>query len=163
MSINLEKLEKTGKGSDTAYGGNIVFRNKGKAPASNVVVRRYITTDMDKTNRDGQDWYDKNMGGLGSPTFIAPDVPEYEQGFRSLSPAAEFYYFESIVTYEGLKQRKYWTRITKIFHVDAEGNFFPVYTHGDWDKNSNFKPEELSSQKDVVKLLANVKDKKTAQ
>jgi len=148
--------------ADTFYGNNIVLKNKGKIPASKVSTRYYITSDKDLNNMNGLEWFNKTLGGFGSISFIAPEATEKEPGFRSLSPSAEYYYFEAIISYEGLKPiKKYWTHIKKIYYVDRDsGMLYSVYIYGEWDRNRNFAIPQISSEKEVVNLLEKFKKKK---
>ncbi len=163
MSVDLGSypIRRT-QGNDTMYGNGIALKNKGKIPAAKVSTQYYITTDMDKENRNGLEWFDKNLGGFGSVSFIAPDVTEVEPGFRSLSPGAEYYYFEALTSYEGKDQnKKYWTHIKKVFYVDKGNNeLYAVKIEGDWDRNKNFKIPALSTKKEVVDLIEVIKNKK---
>ena len=162
VSINMSNPKRFINQNDTFYGNGITLINKGKIPASNVHTQYYITTDMDKENMFGLDWFDKNLGGFGSTSFIVPDATEIEPGFRSLSPVAEYYYFEAITSYEGLKfNKKYWTHIKKIFYVDKDANsLYAVFSYGEWDRNRSFTPPPLASKNEIMDLIENIKKKR---
>jgi len=99
ISFNDPQLRKVR--NSAFYGKDIIFRNTGKAPASNISTQYYITTDLDEKDMSGLKWFEENLGGYGSISFIAPEAEEREPGSRDLSPNAEYYYFEAITTYGG--------------------------------------------------------------
>jgi len=162
VSIDMSNPQRFINKNDIFYGNNIILINKGKIPASNVSTQYYITTNMDKENLHGFKWFNENLGGFGSTSFIVPDATEIEPGFRSLSPTAEYYYFEAVVSYEGLKfNKKYWTHVKKIFYVDKDANvLYNVYNYGEWDRNKNFNQPHLAKKNEVVDLMENIKKKK---
>lgn len=141
------------------YGTYIILRNNGKTPASNVSAQYYMTTNIDRERADTSKWFNERIGGLGTLSFIAPGAIYKEAAFRSLSPTAKYYYFEAIAAYEGLKpEKKFWTSIKKVFYIDREtGNFYPLHTQGDWDRNKNFSPPSISDEKEIAKLLQETK------
>lgn len=165
ISVNMSNPKRFINKDDIFYGNGIILINKGKTSASSVYTQYYITTEMDKENMQGLDWFNKNLGGFGSTSFIAPDATEIEPGFRSLSPAAEYYYFEAITSYDGLdKNKKYWTHIKKVFYVDKNtGELYAVFIHGEWDRNRNFIPPRLSIKEEVIDLLKDIKKKREQQ
>ncbi len=162
VSADIESPIRSVEKNDTFYGNRIVLNNKGKIPAAHISTEYYITTDIDKKNMHGLEWFDKNLGGFGSISFIVPGDPEIEPGFRSLSPSAEYYYFEAITSYEGLElDKKYWTHIKKIFYVEKVTNkLYAVSIYGEWDRNRNFKIPLISTTEKVVKELEEIKKKR---
>ena len=137
------------------------LKNRGKTPASQVLTNYYITTDVDQQNMHGKKWFEQNLGGFPSISFIAPDAEAREPGRRSLSPSATYYYFEALVEYGSLSYpKKYWTHIKKLFLIDRENRtLYLVWSDGDWDKNTQFTSPELSSREKVVALLEDTKKK----
>jgi len=165
VSINIENPIRRIDQTDTFYGGDIIVKNNGKTPAANVDAMLYITTEMDKTNREGIDWFKKHLGGRSSVSFIIPDATERAPGFRSLSPTAEYYYFEAIILYEGLKgSKKYWTHIRKVFYIPKTGvNLYPVFVLGEWDRNNNIQPPKLLTEEEVKALIEDFRNEKVSQ
>ena len=109
----------------------------------------------------GEEWFNDVLGGKGGVSFIIPGTSEEEPGFRSLSPSAEYYYWEAVVTYEGLKIGKtYWTHVKKIYFFNRPNQFIPVSTYGEWDRNTDFSPPTISTKDEVVALLDKIKQKK---
>lgn len=161
VSINMLEPKIFADKEDVFYGGNIILKNNGKIPASDISTQYYITTDMDKENMQGVEWFDKNLGGFGSVAFIAPGDTAVDPGLRSLSPSATYYYFEAITSYKGLEpNKKYWIHIKKVFYIDEKvGNLYAVFAYGSWDKNQNILPPQISKKEDVVKLLEELKKK----
>lgn len=161
VTVNMGYPIKESRGESTFYGNDIILKNNGKIPAANVSTQYYITTDADKTNMHGLEWFKKYLGGFGSVSFIAPNDIDFEKGFRDLSPSAEYYYFEAVTSYEGLKQnKKYWTYIKKVFYVDKDKNrLYIISSYGDWDRNKKFKPPKLSTKEEVVGLLEKIKNR----
>lgn len=162
VSVDMEYPKKFVNNNDTFYGNNIVLTNKGKIPAAKVSTQYYITSDLDKENMNGLVWFNENLGGFGSISFVIPNDPKIEPGFRSLSPAAQYYYFEAITSYEGIElNRKYWTHVRKVFFIDkAINQLFPVKIYGEWDRNKNSRPPLLSTKEQVVNLLDEIKKNK---
>ena len=146
---------------DTFYGNNITLKNTGRTPAAKISTIYYVTTDLDKTNMHGAEWYEKNQGGFGSVSLITPGATEVEPGFRSLSPNAQYYYFEAVTSYEGLDVDKiYWTHIRKVFFINRNRKqLYPVYSYGDWDRNRVARVPALHSTAQVVGLLGGIKTK----
>lgn len=146
---------------NTYYGNYIILRNSGKTPASNVSTLYYMTTNIDNEKVDSTKWFNEKISGLGMLRFIAPETIQKEPAFRSLSPSAEYYYFETIATYKGLRSKKqYWTSIKKVFHINKEtGNFNAVYICGEWDRNRNVAPPAISTEKEITALLEKTKSK----
>lgn len=142
VTVNMGYPIKKSTEKSIFYGNDIILKNNGRLPAANVSTEYYITTDADKKNMHGLEWFKKYLGGFGSVSFIAPGDFDLEKGFRDLSPSAEYYYFEALTSYEGLKQnKKYWTHIKKIFYVDKETNLlYIISSYGDWDRNKKFRP-----------------------
>lgn len=162
VSINMENPKQVKGGEDVFYGNNIILKNKGKTPAAKVVTQYYITSDMDKENMNGLSWFEENLGGFGSTSFISPDAIEIEPGFRSLSPSAEYYYFEACTAYEGMNtNRRYWTHIRKVFYVDKNtSKLYPVSIYGEWDRNKHFQPPQVANKEQVLSLIEGIKKKK---
>jgi hypothetical protein len=163
VSVNLKDPIRFKAGESIFYGNNILLKNGGKTPAQKVSTSYYITTDMDKYNLSGEKWFDEHLGGRGSVSYIAPGAEEVEPGFRDLSPAADYYYFEALTTYKGLGTgKKYWTHVRKaFFHHKPSGQLYPVFSDGEWDTNVNFVPPPLSTQEQVIALLGSIKVKRT--
>lgn len=162
VSINMENPKRFINVADVFYGNNIILKNNGKIPAANVSTRYYITSDMDKENMNGLSWFEENLGGFGSTSFISPNAVEIEPGFRSLSPSAEYYYFEALITYEGMDiNKRYWTHIKKVFYVDKKtSNLYPVFIYGEWDRNKRFQPPQVANKDQAVSLIEGIKNKK---
>jgi len=162
VSVNMKDPVRFKRGEDVFYGNGVVLKNGGKTPASKVSTSYYITSDLDGNNMNGEKWFDEHLGGFGSVSFVAPGVEEVEPGFRSLSPSADYYYFESLTTYEGLwKNRKYWTHIRKVFfHHKSSNQLYPVFSDGEWDRNFDFNPPRLSTTEEVTRLLGSIKSKR---
>jgi len=162
VSVNMKDPVRFKQGSDVFYGNGVVLKNGGKTPASKISTSYYITSDLDKNNMNGEKWFDEHLGGFGAVSFISPGAEEVEPGFRSLSPATDYYYFEALTTYEGLRGgRKYWTRVRKVFfHHKPDGRLYPVFSDGEWDRNSDFNPPRLSNTQEVVTLLESMKGKR---
>lgn len=163
VSVNIKNPIRQKGGESTFYGNAILLMNGGKTPASKVSTRYYITTDVDKNNMSGEKWFDEYLGGRGSVSYLAPGAEGVEPGFRDLSPAAEYYYFEALTKYEGLGTgKKYWTHVRKaFFHDKPSGQLYPVFTDGEWDRNENFVPPSLSTTEQVRELLEKIKAKRT--
>lgn len=161
VSINMLEPKIFADKEDVFYGSNIILKNNGKTPASDISTQYYITTDMDKENMQGVEWFDKNLGGFGSVAFIAPGDTAVDPGLRSLSPSATYYYFEAITSYKGLgPNKKYWIHIKKVFYIDKKvGNLYAVFAYGSWDKNQNILSPQISKKEDIVKLLEELKKK----
>ena len=146
--------------SDTYYGNYLIFKNSGKTPASNVKISYYMTTEVDgKVDGKrtlGQRWFDQKAEGISTLGFVAPGGFIKEPSFRSLSPAASYYYFEAIASYHGLNPAKhYWTHIKRIFKIDREtGTLIPVFSYAEWDNGKNFVVPALSTDKNIWNLLA---------
>lgn len=155
VSINMEHPRHFVSGQDAFYGNNIILKNTGRIPAARVSTRYYITTELDRENMNGEQWFNDVLGGFGGVSFIAPQASEVEPGFRSLGPSAEYYYWEAVVTYEGLSSdRAYWTHIKKVYLFNRPANqFIPVSTYGEWDRNTNFAPPQVSTREEVVASL----------
>ena len=149
VSINMSEPKPFVNKEDVFYGNNIILKNNGKIPASDISTQYYITTDMDKENMQGIEWFDKNLGGFGSVAFIAPGDTAVDPGLRSLSPSATYYYFEAITSYKGLEpNKKYWIHIKKVFYIDKRvGDLYAVFAYGDWDKNQNILPPRFLKRK----------------
>jgi len=144
--------------NEAFYGNEIILKNSGRIPAAQIETKYYITTDKDKENMNGSEWYNKNLGGFGSTSFIIPQGIESELGKRSLSPSADYYYFEALTIYEGLESnKKYWTHIKKVFYIDKKLNvLLAVFVYGDWDRNKYFEPPLFSTKEEVVKKLEEI-------
>lgn len=113
---------------------------------------------------NGREWFGKFLGGFGGVSFVAPQATEIEPGFRDLSPSAEYYYWEALVIYEGLETRKtYWTHVKKVYFINRSTNrLIPVSTYGEWDRNEVFAPPGISTEKQVVDLLEEIKKRRKA-
>ena len=151
--------------NDVFYGNDIILKNTGRIPATKVSTSYYITTDLDQANMNGPEWFEKKLGGFGGTSFIAPGAKESEPGLRSLSGAAEYYYWESLVIYEGLEQnKKYWTHVKKACFLDKYGDkviqIIPVFNSGEWDRNNSFDPPRLSTKDEVMATLQKIKQRK---
>ena len=140
---------------DVFYGNNVIVRNDGKIPATEIDTKYYITTDKDIVNMNGEEWFAKALGGFPSITFMPPQTVEKQAVFRSLSPSADYYYFEALATYEGFdRDKKYWCHIRNVYHVDRSNNvLLLVFARGDWDRNELFKSVPRLATKDEVELL----------
>lgn len=164
LAINIEQPVYRRVGLDAMYGNDIILKNSGKTPASHVSTRYYITTELDRENRNGQEWFDEFLGGFGGVSFLAPQATGWEFGFRSLSPSAEYYYWEGLVTYEGMeKNKKYWTHVKKVYFIERTANrLLPVSTYGDWDRNEDLDAPSISTSKQIAALLEDIKKKRKA-
>jgi len=162
VSVNMKDPVRFKQGQDVFYGNGVVLKNGGKTAASKVSTSYYITTDLDGNNMNGDRWFDEHLGGFGAVSFIAPGAEEIEPGFRSLSPAADYYYFEALTSYEGLQRgRSYWTHIRKIFfHHKPTGRLYPVFSQGEWDRNDNFNPPRLATTQEVIAMLESIKKRR---
>jgi len=80
VSVNVKDPVRRDTDKDTYYGNDILLKNTGKTPASRVSTSYYITTDIDKTNRSGEKWFDEHMGGFGSVSFITSGAEEVSPG-----------------------------------------------------------------------------------
>jgi len=147
------------EGVNVAYYGNyILLKNNGIAPATNVTVSYYITTDIDGKKAAAANWFNRKAEGISMLGFVAPGALVKEPGFRPLSPEASYCYFETVVSYNGLNPvRRYWTHIKRVFRIDRQNKtLIPVFSYADWDNNKNFVIPELSTDKDIWKLLVKV-------
>lgn len=164
LSINMEQPVHRRVGLDAMYGNDITLKNSGKTPATQIATQYYITTELDRDNMNGTQWYDQFLGGFGGVSFLASQATGSEYGFRSLSPSAEYYYWEALVTYEGLEVNKtYWTRVKKVYFIDRTTNrLLPVLNSGEWDRNQDFDVPRISTSKEIVALLEQIKKKRKA-
>lgn len=146
---------------NTYFGNYMILKNTGKTPASNVTTKYYLTTDTEKTRSRGQKWVDEKVEGISSLGFIAPRALIKEPSFRSLSPSAGYYYFEAVVSYQGISSpKRYWTKVRKVFQMEkSSGKFAAVLSEGQWDSNSNFSVPMLSSEKEIGEFIAKVKSR----
>lgn len=146
---------------NTYFGNYMILRNTGKTPASNVTTKYYLTTDAEKVKSRGQRWVDEKVEGISSLGFIAPRTFVKEPSFRSLSPSAGYYYFEAVVSYQGISSpRRYWTKVKKVFQMEkSSGKFAAVLSDGQWDSNNNFSVPTLSSEKEVDEFITKVKNR----
>lgn len=153
--INPMEISDT-ESSNAYYGNYLILKNSGKTPAANVTVSYYMTTEADSKRTLGQRWFDQKAEGVSTLGFVAPGGFIKEPSFRSLSPAASYYYFEAITSYYGLNSAKrYWTHIKRVFKIDRETKkLVPVLSYAEWDMDKNFMVPVLSTDKDVWKLLA---------
>jgi hypothetical protein len=149
------------EGMNVYFGNYIILNNTGKTPAANVSVRYYLTSEAEKTKASGQKWIDRKMEGISTLGFIAPGKFVKEPGFKALSPSAKYYYFEAVVSYQGLaSSRKYWTHVKRIFRFEkAEGKFTIAFSDSEWDRNCNFGMPPISSAKEVDGLMMQMKSK----
>lgn len=150
-----------GKDGGVYYGGPIILQNKGKIPASNIKTEYYITTDIDKSNAEDSDYFERTLGGRGKITFLGANETGVEYGIRSLSDKANYYYFEAVVSYEGISSdKKYWLKIIKLYKVDLSNyKLLSAYNYGRWDRNSDFSIRYLSTPKTVQNLINKHKNK----
>ncbi len=144
--------------SSTYYGNYLILKNIGKTPAANVKISYYMTTEVDGKRTLGQRWIDQKAEGVSALGFVAPGGFIKEPSFRSLSPAASYYYFEAVASYHGLNPVKhYWTHIKRMFKIDRETRkLVPIFSYAEWDKEKNFVVPSLSTDRDIWNLLAKV-------
>ena len=77
-------------------------------------------------------------------TFLAPGEGDAVPRRLSLSPATEVYYFNVVVSYEGVEEgKKYWVEVRKAFRVLNKNLFVEIDSRGNWDRNKTFNPPEL--------------------
>lgn len=165
VSVNIqEPLQSFRTSKDVFYGNNFVLQNTGRIPAAKVSTSYYVTTELDKTNRHGEQWFIEQLGGFGGTSFITPHAVEREPGFRSLSPVSpKYYYWEAVTSYEGLKDgKKYWTHVKKVYSIQKPADrSITVFTYGEWDRNKNFIPPSISTQEEVVALLEEINQRRS--
>jgi len=134
----------------------MILDNNGKTPADNVTAKYILTTELEKQKQSGQKWIDERQEGIGSLGFISPGGMIKEPGFKSLSPAAKYYYFEAIVSYQGLSSpKRYWTRVRKVFKMDkTAGKFIEALSESEWDNNRVFSVPQISGDGQIRNLLS---------
>ncbi|HOX09264.1 MAG TPA: hypothetical protein PLA52_01330, partial [Candidatus Omnitrophota bacterium] len=139
----------------------IILNNTGKTPAANVSVRYYLTSEAEKAKTSGQRWMDQKVEGISTLGFIAPGTFTKEPSFKALSPSAKLYYFEAVVSYQGLSSsRRYWTHVRKVFRFDrAEGRFVIALSDSEWDMNRHFGVPPISTVKEIDALMMQLKNK----
>jgi hypothetical protein len=155
--IDPVEINEPGDGN-TYFGSYAILKNNGETPAANVTISYYLTSDADGNKAAGQKWLDKRAEGISTLGFVAPRGSAREPSFRSLSPAASYYYFEAVASYYGLNPgKKYWTHIKRVFKIDrAARTFIPVLSYSEWDKGRNLMAPALSTDKDIRTLLAKI-------
>ncbi|MFA5093860.1 MAG: hypothetical protein WC512_01295 [Candidatus Omnitrophota bacterium] len=153
----IDPIQISDNGTNSVYFGNyMILDNNGKTPAANVTAKYILTTELDKQKQSGQKWIDERQEGIGSLGFISPGGMIKEPGFKSLSPVAKYYYFEAIVSYQGLSSSKrYWTRVRKVFRMDkTSGRFIEVLSESEWDNNRVFSVPQISGDGQIRNLLS---------
>lgn len=147
--------------SNTYYGSYIILKNSGKTPAAGVTVFYYMTTEEDGKKTMGTRRADQKAEGISTLGFVAPGGFVKEPSFRSLSPAASYYYFEAVASYHGLNAgKRYWTQIKRVFKIDRTSQkLVPIYNYSEWDENQNFAVPALSAGKDIGNLFAKLEKK----
>lgn len=148
-------------GKNVYFGNYIIVNNAGKTPASNVSIRYYLTSEAEMAGATGQKWVDRKVEGLSTLGFIAPGTFTKEPGFKALSPSAKYYYFEAVVSYQGLSSsRRYWTHVKKVFRYDRpEGKFVLATGDMEWDRNRDTVVPPISSVSEIDNLMMKLKNK----
>lgn len=158
LSIDLiNPVQITDAETGSAYYGNyMILRNNGKTPASDVAVSYYMTTEADDKKAAKETWFDQKIEGISRVGFVAPGGFIKEPGFRSLSPEASYYYFETVASYSGLNPGKhYWTRIKRVFKIDRDTQkLLPISSYTEWDRDRNLAVPVLSADKDIWRMAA---------
>ncbi len=162
VSVNIMNPMQISDAENRYVGNYFILKNNGKSPASNVHLNYYITANVDKTiskNPDSPKWFNESAEGVSSIGFITAGGMQKEPGFRPLSPLAEYYYFEAVVSYEGMMPNKrYWTHVKKIFRIDKKnGDLFLVFASEEWDRNRDFIVPRISAGKEVEGLLNKIR------
>jgi len=149
------------EGKNVYFGNYIILNNTGKTPAANVSIRYYLTSEAEKARTPGQKWMDQKIEGISTLGFIAPGTFTKEPSFKALSPSAKYYYFEAIVSYQGLSSpKRYWTHVRKVFRFDrAEGKFVIALSDSEWDMNRDFGVPPISTVKEIDGLMMQLKNK----
>ena len=144
LSVRLVNLTWNTTPTDTFIGPDVVYKNVGKVPATNITTAFYIATDKDGGNRALEGYADEHWGGYKKVTFLAPGEGDAVPRRLSLSPATEVYYFNVVVSYEGVEEgQKYWVEVRKAFRILNKSLLVEIDSHGNWDRNKTFNPPEL--------------------
>ena len=126
--------------SDTFIGGDILYTNYGKIPASDIKTHFFITTDMDKTNHTLEEYALENWGGNKTVSYLAPSEYDIISRRLSLSPAAKFYYINVVVSYSGIDRKKvYWISLKKVFRIINNTTLIEIDAEVIWDKDLHLK------------------------
>lgn len=149
ISIRLVNFGVSTGEKDTFIGGDILYYNYGKTPASKMKTYFYITTKEDGIeNRSLEEYAQDAGGGYKKVSFLCPT--EFDAASRriSLSPSATIYYINAIVTYEGIEENKtYWTIFKKVIRIldinTSKPTYIEIDSGGNWDRNKDFTPPEL--------------------
>lgn len=129
----------------TPYGGgNFVFENTGKIPATVVELTAKAYSDV-RGEIGIYEWWDKAFGSHVEVKTVFPrqEEPIY---FKGCMGDAKFFYVELLVTYTGIQEgRKYWSQLAETYNVvcDSNNKRIPavhIETKANWDRNSKFVP-----------------------
>jgi hypothetical protein len=131
-------------------GGGLVFDNRGKIPASDVVLDFQISSDKNREPKL-KEWYVENFGDFPQVTTVFPD---HKGTFVFIHPQigndAKLCYLAAKVSYSSTKtKKKYWYTFRTLYALnrDHQGNLTKdkngnlsatlIYTYTDWDRNSD--------------------------
>jgi hypothetical protein len=149
ISIRLINFDVSRDKENTFIGGDILYYNYGKTPASNMKTRFYIATKEDGIgNRSLEEYAQDAWGGYKKISFLCPTEFDKVSRRLSLSPSTTIYYINAIVEYEGIEEnRTYWTSFKKVIRIIDINTLKPTYieidSSGNWDRNKNFTLPEL--------------------
>lgn len=149
ISIRLVNFDVSTGEKDTFIGGDILYHNYGKTPASKMKTYFYITTQEDGIgNRSLEEYAQDAWGGYKRVSFLCPIEFDAVSRRISLSPSATIYYINAIVTYEGIEKNKtYWTFFKKVIRIldinTSKPTYIEIDSDGNWDRNKDFTPPGL--------------------
>lgn len=131
---------------DVFGGGNVVFKNVGQIPASNIETTFNVGTERGEINL--KDWFVKELGGFPEvKTVFSQDINSIFI-HPQIGKDTRFFYLDVLVTYSGHNtDNKYWYKFTQVYNVYWDGkklNKTPIKTDTDWDRNIDIDPAPVA-------------------
>jgi len=131
---------------DLHGGGDLVFNNSGKIPASDVKLSLSVGSNEDR-DIELKEWFVENYGDFPEVKTVFPNH-KYASVYihPRIDKKTKLFYIAARISYSSTEStRIYWYKFRQLYNVEFENDKIThsvIYTYTDWDRNKPVENED---------------------